>query len=217
MKLKHFITHVNNIDLTLIAYNSIKDKEILKNNIYIIDNSEEKEITNHLDDFIGANVMYAIQPLTTAQSMNWIRDIAIKEDLDVVSWQHNDAEPLNDTVEKAYEIANNYIKSNKKFGVIFTNYDTFCIFSIQALKDTGKWDWIYFPFYYLDNDYYHRLEISGYEIVETNLKCKHHNWSSNTLKSDNARKIHHDITDDSSKKLYESKHGEYKPYEQRII
>lgn len=213
MKAKHFIPHVNNIDLTILAYNSVKDKNELKGKIVIVDNSDEHEISNHLDIFSEAKVIYATQPLTTAQTMNWIREIAIQEELDIVSWQHNDAEPLNDTVEKAYEIANTYITSNKQFGVIFTNYDTFCIFSVQALKVVGKWDWILFPFYYLDNDYYYRLETNGFEIVNTNLPCKHHNFSSNTMKSDYLRRLNAQYMGEVSEKLVKEKNGVYKKYD----
>lgn len=213
MKSKHFITHVNNIDLTLLAFNSIKNKSDLKDKILIIDNSEEKELTNHLDKFKEAKIIYATQPLTTAQTMNWMREIAIQENLDIISWQHNDAEPLNDTVEKSYELANTYIENKKSFGVIFTNYDTFCIFSVEALKIVGKWDWVLFPFYYLDNDYYYRLENNGFEIINTNLACIHHNGSSNTMKVDYLRKLNHDFTDHISLKLITLKNGVYKKYD----
>jgi hypothetical protein len=213
MKSKHFITHVNNIDLTLIAYNSVKNQENIKNNLYIIDNSEDREIEKNIDKFLDAKVLYGTQPLTTAQSMNWIREIAIKENLDVVSWQHNDAQPIEDTIEKSYQLANEYLTNNRKFGVIFTNYDTFCIFNVQALKEVGKWDWVNFPFYFLDNDYYYRIELLGYEIVKTNLPCIHHNECSNTIRVDENRKIQHTLTHQPLEEIIRIKHGVYKKYD----
>ena len=205
LKIKHFIFHVNNIHLTLNAYNAVKNNIELINNIYIIDNSETKELNNHILGFENCKIIHANQPLSTAQSMNWMREISILENIDIVSWQHNDAEPIGKTVKKSYEIAQHYIMNNHKFGAIMTNYDTFVVFSVEALKNVGKWDWISFPFYYLDWDYYCRLNYNGYKIIQSYLPCNHNNNCSNTIKTDSNRWKQAEFINPATKMLFDYK------------
>lgn len=207
MKFKHFIPHVNNKELTKLAFNSVKD--ILEDKIVIIDNSENLEIYNDRENWLPATILMPSQPLTTAQTMNWIRQISIDEGLDVFGFQHNDAEPPIESVNKTYEEAKSRIDNQIKFGLIMGNHDFLCIFSVKATIDVGKWDWLYFPFYYLDNDYYERMLQKDYDIIYLNLECKHHSKGQNTVNSDNRRRIYKDLTDPICETLLNEKRKLY--------
>jgi GT2 family glycosyltransferase len=118
--------------------------------------------------------------------MNWMRRIAIVQKLDCFGFQHNDGEPGPGTIDTLYAIAE---ARSEPWGVLFTNYDVCCVFNVEAVKAVGEWDWLRFPFYFLDNDYYRRLEEAGYPCVQTGLPCAHHNDASNTIKANETRRL----------------------------
>jgi hypothetical protein len=209
MKYKHFIPHVNNPHLTRLALNSVKDE--LGENVVIIDNSEDLEIYNDKENWLPAKVRVPSQPLTTAQTMNWIRQMSIDENLDVFGFQHNDGEPPIETVKTLYDIAEKHVQINDRLGIVFGAYDIICIFSVKAVKEVGKWDWLYFPFYHLDNDYYERMKQMNYMIVSLELECKHHNDASSTIKTDERRKRYNDLHHPISEQLLREKWDDTRP------
>lgn len=202
MNFLHFIPHVNRPDLTAIAVEATKGT-IAEDRVVILDNSATGEIVNQ-HHLWGVEVRQATVPLTTAQTMNWIRKMAIEENLDCFGFQHNDGEPAPGTIDELYQLASSVEFS---WGVLFSNYDVCCVFNTQAVIETGEWDWLRFPFYHLDNDYYYRLQLAGYPARETGLPCKHHNDASNTIKSDPLRKIVNDHTFSASAQLLQQKWG----------
>lgn len=184
MKFGHFIPHVNRLDLTEIALKSLKGTVAEKNTI-VIDNSPEQEFrTSNKEWDIPLTVYCPDVPLTTAQTMNLMRKQAIRRGWDCFGFQHNDGEPYEGTVDKLYEMA---AVRAEPWGALFSTYDVCCVFNTTAVKEVGEWDWLRFPFYHLDNDYYHRLRLAGYPTIETGLGCMHHSGASSTIKSDSER------------------------------
>lgn len=202
MNFLHFIPHVNRPDLTAIAVAATKGT-VVEGRVVILDNSATGEIANQYHLW-GVEVRQATVPLTTAQTMNWIRKMAIEENLDCFGFQHNDGEPAPGTIDKLYELASS---ASPSWGVLFSNYDVCCVFNTQAVIETGEWDWLRFPFYHLDNDYYYRLQLAGYPAMETWLPCKHHNDASNTIKSDPLRRLVNEFTFSASAQLLQQKWG----------
>lgn len=204
MKFAHFIPHVNRPDLTARALQSTLGT-IAEGQTIILDNSADGEIVR---DYVlwGVEIYRATVPLTTAQTMNWIRAIAIENEFDVFGFQHNDGEPPATTIDELYRIAS---ARTEPWGLLFSNYDVCCVFNTAAVSAVGEWDWLRFPFYHLDNDYYHRLRLAGYPTIETGLPCQHHNDASNTIKSDPKRRLVNDFYFPASAQLLHHKWGKF--------
>lgn len=193
MKFLHFIPHVNRIDLTALALNSCKN---LWNDTILIDNTANNTLKEQLSSIINFdfNIISPSVPLTTAQTYNYIRNIAIKEKTDFISFMHNDCEILSENgdlelITKSKEIFKN---KESKIGWLHhankENEDLFCTYKTDMLIDVGEWDWLCFPFYYLDIDFIKRVRSKGWTIQSIDsVKCKHHNNASNTIKSDKLR------------------------------
>jgi hypothetical protein len=203
MEFRHFIPHVNRPDLTDKAVGACRGT-VAENRVVILDNSPTLEIAAQYHIW-RADVYVPTVPLTTAQTMNWMRQIAIEDGLDCFGFQHNDGEPAEDTIDRLYALAEFMVEP---WGVIFSNYDVCCVFNTKAVQETGEWDWLRFPFYHLDNDYYHRLRLAGYPPIRTGLKCHHHNDASNTIKSDPERHLVNQVYFPGSAQLLKLKWGD---------
>ena len=71
------------------------------------------------------------------------------------------------------------------------------------LEDIGEWDALSFPFYYLDLDFFNRIE-TDWKVSTTNLNIEHKNGGSNTLKNDIERQIVNGYYLEVSKTLFET-------------
>jgi hypothetical protein len=177
MHIQHFIPHVHNLDLTLIALRSTLGT-VVEGRVVVIDNSPTEELAR-VDLPGNPEVLWPPVPLTTAQTMNWMRRVALSRGLQCFGFQHNDGEPYPGTIDALYRMA---AERTDPWGVLFSNYDVCCVFNVEAVRLIGEWDWLFFPFYHLDVDYYNRLDAAGYPQVYAGLKCTHHNDASNTIK-----------------------------------
>lgn len=197
------IPYVNRPDLLKLAVNSIKT---YWPHAIIIDNSDRQDLHGEKDLPSDIPVYKPSVPLTFSQSMNLLQHVALERQCEVVMFMHNDAEANEETPEKLLTLLEQLIQcEDRKWGAVFTNYDTLAAFHMQALTAVGKWDTI-LPQYYADNDYYRRIRLAGYEIINTELAVTHHNVSS-TIKSDPARLYINGITFPLYKRYYEKKWG----------
>jgi hypothetical protein len=193
MKFIHFIPHVNRPDLTLSALKSVPN---LWPNTLLIDNSDD----GSLAEYIGQNIEFGFMlirppvPLTTAQTYNWMRFIAINENTDFITFMHNDCEVMTENGDNILlEAAKlSFSDTSKKIGWVHQdaneNEDLFCAYKTEMLSDVGEWDWLCCPFYHLDIDYMKRVRKNGWTIQKTpGILCKHHNNASSTIKSNKLR------------------------------
>ena len=125
--------------------------------------------------------------LSFRQTQNAMREYAIENNYDYYCFMHNDGEVLDDTVERLLQFADNLIKKNKKWSIIYTNYDVLCAYSTECVNNIGKWGDSLWPKqqqsgYYLDNDYYRRMKLSGYECHQLTNSNVLHNEKSNTIR-----------------------------------
>lgn len=160
-----FIPYVNRRDLLSEALLSIQD---LWPQTIIIDNSNPVELNQ--GDLPGKLITPPV-PLGFSQTQNYMQRIAFEKDLEFFFFMHSDASCEAGDGRRFVEHAESL--RSKKWGVIFTAYDAFCCFNVEAVKAAGEWDWRGLPWYFADSDYYRRLKLAGYSHEHLNLKITH--------------------------------------------
>lgn len=177
-----FVPVVNHFDLLEKAIRSIKP-EIF--NEYIIFNNSEQEVPEELYKDTPFRVWQPPFPMTFTQTQNIMRAYAMDNKFESYAFMHNDGEVLDDTDVRLVAFAETQNKAKNKWGIIFTSYDVLCIFNTNAVREIGVWGDENWPEqrsgYYLDNDYYRRLDQSGYAHVHLENSNVSHEKSSNTI------------------------------------
>src|SRR5260370_10865519 len=120
---------------------------------------------------------------------------------------HKDAVADSDTPEKLLELVQQLFEAKRNWGAVFTNYDVLCAFNMEAVRNVGQWDTV-LPQYFADNDYYRRMAIKGYEIIESGLNVQHQNGGSNTIRGDDSMKTNNNRTFKLYAYYYASKWGQ---------
>jgi len=178
-----FIPVVNNFHLLEKAINSVP--EGLFDDYFIFNNSNGK-IPIDIKHF---NVIDRFGRLPFRQTQNAMREYAIMNNYDYYCFMHNDGEITDDTAERLIKLADELINTKSKWSLIFTNYDVFCAYSTDCVKNIGKWGDDLWPKYqqsgyYLDCDYYRRMKFSEFEIHQLENSNVLHNEPSNTIKDE---------------------------------
>lgn len=145
-------------------------------------------------------------PLTFSQSMNFLRRLACEQSCDALLYMHNDAEAGPGTAERLVAVTSEALTSGRRWGVAFTYYDTLASFSMTMMREVGPWDAV-LPQYFADNDYYRRVRLAGYEVIETGLPVAHADGGSNTLRSDARRRFVNGVTFPLYERYYAMKWG----------
>ncbi len=143
-------------------------------------------------------------PLSFAQSMNLLRRVARERHRDVLVVLHSDAAPAPGTPERLLEIVADAECSGRQWGVVFTNYDAFAAFSLRMMDRVGPFD-TNLPHYFADNDYYRRVRLAGFELVDTGLPVLHDH--SSTINSDRRRLFLNAVTFPLHERYYVAKWG----------
>lgn len=172
------IGYMNRLDLLEQAVNSIK---AYWPNTVVVDNSEGRDL-RHANTLSSKVTIYEPPvPLTFPQMINYLLERAKESSCDVLIFMHSDAEAKKGVPEAFLQLIKDVQQEEKKWGVIFTNYDTLCAINIKAANDVGGHDTV-FTAYFSDCDYYFRLQSAGYKMMQTDLPVFHH--GSSTIKSD---------------------------------
>jgi predicted O-methyltransferase YrrM len=199
MKYLHGIPYVNRTDLLALAVGSVR---ALWEHAVIVDNSEDGLDPREW----SIPVLRPHVPLTFSQSMNLLLREAARRDCDTLLFMHNDAEAAEGTPEKLLATLREARESRRRWGAVFTHYDTLAAFDLEAARAIGGWDTT-LPHYFADNDYYRRLRLYGYEIVDTGLAVTHHNDASSTVKSEPTRGFLNGVTFPLYASYYAAKWG----------
>lgn len=152
MRYKLHVAYRNREDLTREAIESVRDI----GNIHLWPNNGAKAL-----DIPGIeqHVLPDMSPISVLNMM-----IQSSWDDDVMFWAHNDcfAHP---GVAAAFFKATETLSADKSWGVHFSLYDILCAFNMNAVREIGYWDPVFFQ-YTADNDYYHRLRHGGFREVQ---------------------------------------------------
>ncbi len=171
MNYQIYTMYVNSKDVLIRAVQSLGSYQA---NVVIIDNSPLQELA--LDDFPGEIVTPAV-PLYCNQSYNLIQRLAAERGQDLFFIMHSDARASPEIVEALLQRAQELDQKERRWGVLFTNYDVLCLMNARALREI-HWDH-FLPLYYTDVDYYYRLKLADLELIETYLPVEHQNGGSN--------------------------------------
>ncbi|WP_313802439.1 glycosyltransferase family 2 protein [Cytobacillus sp.] len=196
------IPYVNRLDLLQKAVESIKP---YWEHTVIIDNSDGRDLKGH-ELSSKVQIYEPPVPLTFTQSMNYIIRLAEEKECEVWMYMHCDAEAHEGTPEALLTIVENTIKEGRKWGVIFTLYDTLAAYSMEAQKEIGYFDTIIRD-YFADTDYYRRMNLAGFELISTPLSNKMNHVGSASIHSDSNRAFITTITFPQSEAYYIAKWG----------
>ncbi len=204
------IPYVNRPDLLRLAVNSIQP---MWPHTFLLDNSETGEIERNKREWpVAVRRATPGLSLSFAESMNVIGQAARDAGCAFYFFMHNDAEAHAETAQRFLSLIEEAQKADRKWGVAFTHYDTFAALNMEAVNRIGPWD-TNLPQYFSDNDYYRRMRLAGYEIIDTGLPVTHHANASATIKSDAKRGFLNSITFPLYREYYRRKWGAYPPDE----
>jgi len=138
--------------------------------------------------------------------MNLLQRMAAERSCDSLIYMHNDAEAAPGTPERFLATLEEAVAARRRWGVAFTHYDTLAAVNMTMVSEVGPWDTL-LPQYFADNDYYRRVRLAGYEVIETGLPVIHAEGGSNTIKSDRRRLFLNSVTFPLYEKYYTTKWG----------
>jgi hypothetical protein len=198
------IPYVNRPDLLRRALASV---EALWPSAVLVDNSEQGDLIQDPGSWpVRIQRIRGVAPLSFSQSMNLLQAIAVERNCPAWFFLHSDAQASNAVVDRLMQEVQQALNRTTPWGAIFTFYDTFCAFSTAALAHVGRWD-VNLPQYFSDNDYYYRLRLAGYDIIDLKLPVLHQEGGSCTLHSDPRRLLLNKITFPLYERYYEAKWG----------
>ncbi|HZL36122.1 MAG TPA: hypothetical protein VFC78_12470 [Tepidisphaeraceae bacterium] len=197
------IVVVNEPDLLQRAVDSV---EPLWENAFILDNSPGGWIGR--DRRWPVPVVRPSVPLSVAQSLNFLQRLAREAGADVFFFQHNDAEAQPGSAMRFLQTVQEHFDAASRWATVFTHYDILSAYHVAAVNDIGDWDTAFpQPNYHIDNDWFHRARLKGYELTETGIAVTHHNGASSTLRGSDLRRRVNDVTFPMNEEYYRRKWG----------
>lgn len=145
-------------------------------------------------------------PLTYTQTMNWMLKDATNRGVDFIAHFHSDAFSTNLlAAQELLDRARLMRSEERKWACLWSYYDIAWIINPQAVHAVGGWDTV-FPAYFSDNDMRRRLELNGWECIDTNIQGVNHEGSA-TINSDPALQFLNGVTFPMYRGYYVAKHG----------
>ena len=143
-------------------------------------------------------------PLSFSQSMNLLQRLARERACQATLLLHSDAAVAPWTAQRLLEVVETAFAEHPRWGVAFTNYDTFAAFNLAMADEVGPWDTT-LPHYFADTDYYRRVRLAGWELIHTGLPVAHN--PSSTINLDARRHQLHRVTFPLYAQYYTAKWG----------
>lgn len=195
----------NRRDLIEKAVNSIPE---FWPHLTIVDNSPDDAPI--LEGETRFNVFRPPVPLTFTQSHNWFFADAKRRGAKFLLWMHTDAEAFDGGHLRLLELARMYTGQRRKWGLIWTNYDSMAAVNLDMIEDVGGYDTV-FPKYFCDNDHTRRMRLAGWETIDSGIITKH--LGSQTIKSDPKLLFLNGVTFPLYRQYYVAKWGGFPDHE----
>jgi hypothetical protein len=157
----------------------------------IVDNSPDG-LTPAFRARCHLDVLRPTVPLSCSQTFNYIMRLTRERGQKICIWMHSDAEAGNGIAEAFLEYARRVTECGRKWGVLWTYYDTLCAYNTDLLDVIGEFDTT-LPQYFCENDWQCRVKLAGYECIDTGLTDVKHVGSA-TINSDPMRRMHNSVT-----------------------
>lgn len=204
-----YIPYFNNLSLLEAAWNSVRRVEGIRR--VVIDNSKAGTLWRNGDRFIArTNIIRLSVSLHFGTTTHWMFSEAKRSGNSFWLVMHSDAAAGEGSVKQLIYSAEKAIEQERKWGVIFTNYDALAAYNTEAYEAVGGWD-VNIPTYCGDTDLFRRLRLAGYETVETDIPCEH--FGSGSIRSDEKTRFLNDITAAYAHDYYIKKWGALPPDE----
>lgn len=168
-----YIPVVNRFDLLMRAVRCVPD---LWADMAIVDNSPDG-LPETLKFPANIRILHPPVPLSYSQSLNWALRDCLERDKAFLVNMHSDALVENaDAVENLLACARQFNNRGRKWGILWTFYDILAAFNPLAMRDIGGWD-TNLPNYFTDNDATRRLQLAGWETINTGIGGVSHEGS----------------------------------------
>jgi hypothetical protein len=155
MKYKLHIPYKNRPDLTL---DSIKSNADI-GNIHLWPNGDAPD----LPDLPAGVTVRRLPEMSPVDVINMM--IQSSWDDDVMFWAHNDCFSQPGAAKEFFDIVEAAHHGSERWGVYFSLYDILCAFNMEAVREVGYWDPMFFQ-YTADPDYYHRMAVHNWPIKQ---------------------------------------------------
>jgi hypothetical protein len=143
-------------------------------------------------------------PLSFAQTMNWMTQETIRRGKDLCVFMHDDAVIPEHACEYLLEYVRDLAPKRPRWGVVFTCYDVLAAFNPVAFQEIGGFDTC-LPQYFSDNDCYRRLQLAGWEKIDSGIQVGH--VGSQTINSDAYLRHVNGVTFPLHQQYYRAKWG----------
>ncbi len=131
---------------------------------------------------IAGVITRLLPPLSFTCVMNMM--IQASWDDDVMMFAHNDGIAGKGAAKRFLDFVKLTRADRPDWGVIFTCYDVLAAFNMDAVRDVGYFDPMFFQ-YTADVDYYYRIRAAGWTTIDMpDHGIQHRNNASNTIKAD---------------------------------
>ncbi|EPS39442.1 hypothetical protein H072_6784 [Dactylellina haptotyla CBS 200.50] len=141
---------------------------------------------NQLRGPYRVNILRTPTLLSFSQLQNYMLATAMNRNWTHYYWTHQDVTVLSDEHHSPYRsfyhnilldlikllprmISEEAIREGKRWGLVFYNFDWLTLVNVGAATDinigVGSWD-TFIPYYHSDCDYYERLRLNGFPILE---------------------------------------------------
>lgn len=156
-------------------------------------------IDNSPDGWVPHSSRYTLYrppiPFLFTQTMNWEMQDTLARGKKFCVHMHSDSVVPEGAFEKLLEETRKIDAAGRKWGVIYTLYDILAVYNPLAMQAIGGYD-TNFKDYFSDNDWYYRLDIAGWERINTGITVGHgvDGAGSQTINSDPYLKYVNSIT-----------------------
>ena len=164
MKLHYCVPTRNRFDLARAGIAAALAGSLVPDRVVVLDNSDRAEAAGHLADLVTAGVEVVPQRGNLGVSASWNWFLRHLEDHVVIA--NDDAVPGPETC-RALVGAAQADTTEVFFGVTGDDGNAFSIFLLRkrGWQRIGPFEEAFYPAYYEDDDYAHRLRLAGYRVV----------------------------------------------------
>lgn len=154
-----------------------------------------------------------VRDLTFSRSVNELHCRALTLGNPFWFIMHPDATATPEDFARLIEMATEATEAGRKWFTIFTHHDVLACYNTTAFEAVGRYNTA-FANYFVDNDFYRRGRLAGYEMLQLENHGVQHGVEgvgSQTINSDPTLKIENDIMFPAYRALYAAMWGSPDP------